>query len=109
MLVVPTALRFVAYRILNSNLRVETPNNDANAIKDMGLLPKGSMVDKRLTDTDAWFVTTDCPDGLKFIERKAPVTKIEGDFETGNMRYKVRGRSVQGWSNWRGAAATPGG
>ena len=108
-LVLPTALRFVAHRLLNSNLRVETPNNDANAIKDMGMLPKGMVVDKRLTDTDAWFVTTDCSDGLKFIERKAPVTKIEGDFETGNMRYKVRGRSVQGWSNWRGSYATPGG
>ena len=108
-LVLPSALRFTGHRILNSNGRVETPNNDTNAIKDMGMLPKGMVVDKRLTDTDAWFITTDCMDGIKFIERKAPVTKIEGDFETGNMRYKVRGRSIQGWSNWRGAIATPGG
>jgi hypothetical protein len=108
-LVIPTALRFVAHRLLNSNLRVDTANNDANASKDLMLVPDGPVMDKRLTDTDAWFLTTDCPDGLKYIERKAPVTKIEGDFETGNMRYKVRGRSVQGWSNWRGAFATPGG
>lgn len=108
-LVIPTSLRFVAHRVLNSNLRVDTANNDANAIKDMGMLPEGFTVDKRLTDTDAWFVKTDCADGLKYIERKAPVTKIEGDFETGNMRYKVRGRSIQGWSNWRGCFGTYGG
>lgn len=105
----PPALRFIVHRILNATLRPDTPNNDPNAVKDIGLVPKGFTRDKRLTDTDAWFVTTDCPDGLKYIERKPPVTKIEGDFETGNMRYKVRGRSIQGWSNWRGAFATPGG
>ena len=107
--VIPTALRFVAHRLLNSNLRVDTANNDGNATKELNLFPKGAIMDKRLTDTDAWFITTDCPDGLKFIERKAPANKIEGDFETGNMRYKVRGRSAQGWSNWRGAFGTPGG
>ena len=108
-LVLPTALRYTAHRILNSNGRVDTANNDENAIKEMGMLPDGMVVDKRLTDTDAWFITTDCPDGIKFIERKKPVTKLEGDFETGNMRYKVRGRSIQGWSNWRGAYGTAGG
>lgn len=108
-LVIPTALRFVAHRLLMANLQPNSAENNPNAIKDMGLFPKGIIMDKRLTDTDAWFITTDCPDGLKYIERKKPVTKIEGDFETGNMRYKVRGRSIQGWSNWRGAFATPGG
>lgn len=108
-LVIPTALRFVAHRLLYSNLRVETPNNDTNATKDMNLVPKGAVMDKRLTDTDAWFLTTDCPDGLKYIERKKPVTKVEGDFESGSMRYKIRGRSIQGWSNWRGCYATAGG
>ena len=108
-LVIPTALKFVAHRLLNSNGRVETNYNDPNAIKDLMLFPKGMVVDKRLTDTDAWFMTTDCADGLKFIERKAPQTRMEGDFESGNMRYRVRGRSAQGWSNPRGAAATPGG
>lgn len=108
-LVIPTALRFVAQRLLFSAGRVETPNNDLNAVKELMIVADGIVMDKRLTDTDAWFVTTDCADGLKYIERKAPVTKIEGDFETGNMRYKVRGRSIQGWSNWRGAFGTPGG
>lgn len=108
-LVIPTALKFVAHRLLNSNLRPDTANNDPNATKDMNLFPKGAVVDKRLTDTDAWFIVTDCPDGLKYIERKAPANKLEGDFDSGNMRYRVRGRSIQGWSNWRGAAATPGG
>lgn len=108
-LVIPTALRFIAWRLLNSNGRVDTANNDGNATKELNLFPKGAIMDKRLTDTDAWFITTDCPDGVKFIERKAPVNKLEGDFETGNMRYKVRGRSAQGWSNWRGMCGTPGG
>jgi hypothetical protein len=108
-LVIPTALRFTAHRILQSTGRVDTANNDINAIKDMGLLPGGVVIDKRLTDTDAWFVTTDCPDGLKYIDRKPVATKMEGDFETGNLRYKCRGRSIQGWSDWRGAFGTPGG
>lgn len=108
-LVIPTALRFVAHRLLNSMGRVDTANNDTNAIRDMGLFPKGVIMDKRLVDTDAFFITTDCPDGLKFIERVKPKAKIEGDFDTGNMRYKVRSRSIQGWSNWRGAFGTAGG
>lgn len=108
-LVLPPALKFVGHRLLHSNLRVETPNNDTNAVKDMMLFPKGIIVDKRLTDTDAWFVTTDCLDGLKFIERKKPTQKLEGDFETGNMRYRIRGRSIQGWTNPRGAFGTAGG
>ena len=107
-LVIPTALRFVAHRLLMSTQRVETPNNDTNAARDLNLVPK-TVMDKRLTDTDAWFLVTDCPDGLKHIQRVAPATKIEGDFETGSMRYRVRGRSIQGWSNWRGCFATAGG
>lgn len=108
-LVIPTALRFTAHRLVASVGRVDTANNDTNAIKDLGLFPGGIVMDKRLTDTDAWFITTDCPDGLKYIERVAPNTKLEGDFETGNMRYRIRGRSIQGWSNWRGAYGTAGG
>jgi len=107
-MVIPTALRFVAHRLLKSVQQDWTANNATNAARDMNLVPM-IVMDKRLTDTDAWFLVTDCPDGLKFIERKAPMTKIEGDFETGNMRYKVRGRSIQGWSDWRGAYGTPGG
>lgn len=107
-MVIPTALRFVAHRLMMSRGRPESANNDTNAARDLNLVPK-IVMDKRLTDTDAWFLITDCPDGLKYIQRVAPATKIEGDFETGNMRYRVRGRSVQGWSNWRGAFATAGG
>jgi hypothetical protein len=108
-LVVATAGKFNAHRILFSEGRVETANNDPNAIKQMGLLSGGMVVDERLTDPDAWFVKTDCPDGLKHIVRKAIMKKIEGDFETGNMRYKARERYINGWSNWRGAYGTPGG
>jgi hypothetical protein len=108
-LVIPTALRFAAHRILQSAGRVDTANNDTNAIKDMGLFPGGTVMDKRLTDTDAWFITTDCPDGLKYIDRVKVSTKMEGDFETGNLRFKCRGRNIQGWSDWRGAFGTAGG
>ena len=108
-LIVPTQLQFVAHRILNAERRVETNYNDPNAIKDMGLLPGGYKVVRRLTDTDAWFVTTDCEDGLKHIVR-VPLRKgMEGDFETGNLRFKARERYIQGWSNWRGAFGTAGG
>jgi len=108
-LVVPTALQFTARRLLMSTGRPDSANNDINAIKDMGLLSAGVCMDERLTDTDAWFVTTDCPDGLKHITRKAMMKRIEGDFESGNMRYKARERYINGWSNWRGAAGTAGG
>lgn len=108
-LIVPTALQFTGHRILHSTGRVETPNNDENAIKAMGLVSGGMVVDKQLTDTDAWFLKTDCPDGLKLVQRKALKKGIEGDFETGNMRYKMRERYAPGWTMWQGAAGTAGG
>ncbi|MCR4339896.1 MAG: hypothetical protein NUW01_08430 [Gemmatimonadaceae bacterium] len=108
-LIVPTALRFTGHRILNSQGRVETPNNDENAIKAMGLLPGGMVVDKQLTDTDAWFITTDCPDGLKHVMRKALKKGVEGDFETGNMRMKFRERYANGWTDYHGGYGTAGG
>ena len=108
-LVVPTALRFTGHRILHSSGRVETPNNDENAIKAMGMLPGGLVVDKQLTDTDAWFVTTDCPDGLKHVMRKALKKGLEGDFESGNVRMKFRERYANGWTDWHGAYGTAGG
>lgn len=108
-LVIPTDLQFVAHRLLYSEMRVDTANNDLNAIKDMGLLQGGLCMDERLTDPDAWFVKTDCPDGLKHIMRKAISKGVEGDFETGNMRYKARERYVNGWSDWRGCYGTAGG
>jgi hypothetical protein len=108
-LVVPTALQFVAYRILNSQLRVDTANNDPNALREMGMITGGHVVDQNLTDADAWFLKTDCPDGLKHIVRKAIHGGVEGDFETGNMRFKKRERYQQGWSDWHGAYGSEGG
>jgi hypothetical protein len=108
-LVVPTALQFVAFRILHSQLRVDTANNDANALREMGMVSGGHVVDRNLTDSDAWFIKTDCPDGLKHIVRKAIAKGVEGDFETGNMRYKARERYVSGWSDWHGAYGSEGG
>jgi len=107
-LVIPPQLRFVAQRVLFSNLRVDTANNDLNAVKEMGLLPDGYKVVRRLTDPDAWFIKTDCEDGLKHIVRKALTKGMEGDFETGNLRYKARERYIQGWSNWRGLFSSAG-
>ncbi len=108
-LVVPTALQFIAERILKSNQRVDTANNDVNAIKSMGMLPGGFVKDTRLTDSDAWFIKTDCPDGAKHIVRKAMSKGVEGDFETGNMRYKARERYAIGASDWHGMYGTAGG
>lgn len=108
-LVVPTNLRFTAHRILMSDLRVGTADNDPNAIKDMGMFPQGMMVTPYLTDTDAWFILTDCDDSLKSFERKKVERGMEGDFETGNVRYKSRFRQSWGWSDWRGAFGSEGG
>lgn len=108
-LIVASANRFTAHRILHSQLRVGTAENDINAIKDSGMLSGGYCVDTRLTDADAWFVKTDCPDGLKHVMRKALSKGVEGDFETGNMRYKARERYVQGWSDWHAMYGSEGG
>ena len=107
-LLIPDELQFVAQRLLYTDLRVDTANNDLNAIKSMGLLPGGFAVNHRFTDTDAWFIKTDCPDGMKHIVRKAISGGMEGDFETGNLRFKKRERYIQGWSDWRGAFGTAG-
>ena len=108
-LVVPYQLRFIAHRIMFANGRVDTNYNDPNAIKDMGMLAGGIVVDKRLTDTDAWFIKTDCPDGMKHIVRKSLSKKVEGDFDSGNMRFKLRERYVNGATDWRGVFGTAGG
>jgi hypothetical protein len=107
-IVIPTELQFIAERILNSPYRSGTGDNDVNALKSMGQLPKGVKINHRLTDADAWFVITDCPDGLKHMMRKKVSRGLEGDFETGNMRYKVRERYSFGWSDYRGAFGTAG-
>lgn len=108
-LVVPSQLKFTAQRIIYSDLRVDTANNDQNAVKAMGLLPGGWVSDMRLFDPDAWFIKTDCPEGLKHIVRKGISGGVEGDFQTGDMRYKKRERYVNGWSDWHGAYGSAGG
>jgi hypothetical protein len=107
-LIVPPALQFVADRLLQSTGRVGTSDNDINAIKNMGMVPEGYVVNNYLTDTDAWFLKTDCPDGFKHFERSPMQTSLEGDFDTGNMRYKARERYSFGYSNWRAVFASQG-
>lgn len=107
-LIIPNELQFVAHRLLKSMGRVETADNDTNAIREMGLIEGGASSNVYLTDTDAWFLTTDCPDGLKYIERKKLHGGVEGDFESGNSRFKKRERYVFGWSDWRGAYGAAG-
>ena len=100
-LIIPVNIQFVADRILNSTLRVGTADNDINALRNMGMLPEGYVVNHYLTDTDAWFVKTDCPNGFKHFVRAALATGMEGDFDTGNMRYKARERYSFGYSDPR--------
>jgi len=98
---IPPQLQFVAQRILFSDLRVGTADNDINAMKDMGLFSKGYTVNHRFTDTNAWFIRTDVPNGTKMFVRAPLATKDDVDFLTGNMRYKARERYSFGWADWR--------
>ena len=107
-LIIPTAYQFVAERLLESQLRTGTADNDINAIKSGGYLPKGYHVMRRLTDSDAFFVQTDVPDGLKMFQRSPLKKGMEGDFETGNVRYKVRERYSFGVTDWRGLFGSEG-
>ena len=107
-LVVPPQLQFVADRLLETPGRVETADNDINSIRNMGLLPQGYAVNHFLTDTDAFFVLTDCPDGFKHFERSPIATSMERDFNTGNVRYKARERYSFGFSNPRAVFASQG-
>ncbi len=107
-LIVPPALQFIADRLLNTPGRVATADNDINAIRNMGMIPDGYAVNHYLTDTDAWFLKTDVPNGMKHFVRTAVSTNMEGDFETGNVRYKARERYSFGWSDWRGIFGSPG-
>jgi hypothetical protein len=107
-LVIPTAYTFTAERLLESQLRTGTADNDINAIKSGGYLPQGYHIMRRLTDSDAFFVTTDVPDGLKMFQRSPMKKGMEGDFETGNVRYKVRERYSFGFTDWRGVFGTEG-
>ena len=107
-LIIPKELQFIAERVINSNLRPGTADNDANAMKNMGMIPDGAVVNHFLTDTDAFFIKTDVPNGLKHFTRAPIKTAMEGDFETGNVRYKARERYSFGWSDWRGIFGSPG-
>ena len=107
-LVIPSALQFTAERIMKSSARVGTADNDLNAVKSMGMIPQGYVVNNFLTDTDAWFIKTDVPNGMKHFERAAIKTAMEGDFDTGNVRYKARERYSFGWSDWRGIFGSEG-
>ena len=107
-LIIPPQLQFVAERVLKTPGRVGTSDNDINALKNMGMLPDGYVVNHYLTDTDAFFIKTDAPNGLKHFVRSAMSTGMEGDFETGNVRYKARERYSFGFSDWRGIYGSPG-
>jgi len=98
-LVVPPSLMFVATRLLDTELRVGTNNNDINAIKNNGSVPEGYTVNHFLTSTNTWFLTTDVPNGLKHFERMPLQNSMDGDFDTGNVRYKSRERYSFGWSD----------
>jgi hypothetical protein len=98
-LVVPPNLMFVATRLLETELRVGTADNDINAIKNNGSIPEGYTVNHFLTDTNGWYLTTDVPNGLKHFVRTPMSTGMDGDFDTGNVRYKARERYSFGWSD----------
>lgn len=98
-LIIPPALQFVATRLLETQLRVGTTDNDVNAIVNNGSIPGGWSVNHFLTDTNAWFLQTDVPNGLKHFVRSALATSMDGDFDTGNARYKARERYSFGWSD----------
>ena len=107
-MIVPKELQFTAERLMKSTLRTSTADNDINAIKSMGMLPEGYAVNHYLTDVNAWFIITDAPNGLKMFQRSPIKTAFEGDFDTGNVRYKARERYSFGWSDPRGAYGSPG-
>ena len=107
-LIIPKELQFIAERVMNSNLRSGTADNDANAIRNMGMLPEGAVVNHFLPDTDAFFIKTDAPNGFKLFNRSPIKTAMEGDFDTGNMRFKARERYSFGVSDWRCVFGTPG-
>jgi hypothetical protein len=98
-LIVPPALQFVATRLLETEQRVGTTDNDINALKNNGSIPEGYTINNFLTDNNAWFLTTDVPNGLKHFVRQSLVTSSDSDFDTGNMRYKARERYSFGWSD----------
>lgn len=107
-LIIPKELQFIAERVINSNLRSSTSDNDVNAMKSMGMLPEGAVVNHFLTDTDAFFIKTDAPNGFKMFQRSPIRTAMEGDFDTDNMRFKARERYSFGVSDWRSVFGSEG-
>jgi len=107
-LIVPPGLMFVATRLLQTELRVGTADNDLNALKSNGSIPEGYRVNHYLTDPDAWFLTTDVPNGMKHFVRTAMSTGMDGDFDSGNVRYKARERYSFGVSDPLGIYGSPG-
>ena len=107
-MIIPSDLQFTAERIMNSANRVGTADNDINALKSMGMIPQGYSVNNYLTDSDAFFIITAVPNGLKYFERSPIKTSMEGDFDTGNVRYKARERYSFGFSDFRGIFGSPG-
>jgi hypothetical protein len=107
-LIVPPALQFVATRLLETELRVGTADNDINAIKNNGSIPEGYTINHYLTDTNAWFLCTDVPNGMKHFVRTPLQNSMDGDFDTGNVRYKARERYSFGFSDPLGMFGSPG-
>jgi hypothetical protein len=107
-MIIPSELQFTAERLMKSQGRVGTADNDINAISSMGMIPQGYRVNNFLTDTDAFYIITDVPNGMKYFERSPIKTAMEGDFDTGNVRYKARERYSFGVSDFRGIFASPG-
>jgi len=107
-LVIPPGLQFVATRLLDTAQRPGTADNDINALKNNGAIPGGYSVNHFLTDADAYFLTTDVPNGMKHFERTSLTTSMDGDFDTGNVRYKARERYSFGWSDPLGMFGSPG-
>jgi len=101
-MIVPSANQFNAERLMKSQGRTQTADNDINAINSMGMIPQGYRVNHFLTDADSWYIITDVPNGMKHFERTPLTTSMEGDFDTGNVRYKARERYVYGCSDYRG-------
>ena len=107
-MIVPPALQFVATRLLETSLRVGTTDNDINALKNNGSIPEGYAINHFLTDTTGWYLTTDVPNGLKHFVRSPLANSMDGDFDTGNVRYKSRERYSFGWSDPLGVFGSPG-
>jgi len=107
-MIIPSELQFTAERLMKSQGRVGTADNDINAIASMGMVPQGYRVNNFLTDPDAFYLITDVPNGMKYFDRASIKTAMEGDFDTGNVRYKARERYSFGVSDYRGIFASPG-